>query len=131
VLLTGASIVLPGRAPVQADIVFDEDAPGADLRIVEIGDLGGITARDTIDAHGLFAHFAADAAPLAPGPAPAFVLRTGRDSGQQRGLALRRPAHPRICRIDLSLRMGVMRETDATFAAAGGATAHLAHAARR
>jgi beta-lactamase class A len=58
-LIRGASIVLPGRAPVRADIAADfEDAGGRATiaRITEVGDLGAAEARDTLDLEGLFLH---------------------------------------------------------------------------
>jgi hypothetical protein len=79
VLILGASVVLPGRAPVRADLAIDEDAPGRGWRIIEAGDLEGTIARDTINARGLFLHV--NAPSLAPGPAPDLTIRRAADPG--------------------------------------------------
>jgi beta-lactamase class A len=79
VLILGASVVLPGRAPVRADLAIDEDAPGRDWRVIEAGDLEGTIARDTVDARGLFLHVSAPS--LAPGPAPDLTIRHAADPG--------------------------------------------------
>jgi beta-lactamase class A len=73
VLLLGGSVVLPGRLPVRADIVVDEDAPGAGWRVVEVGDLEGTSARDTLPLHGMFVRFE-DAGAIGPGAMPAFSV---------------------------------------------------------
>jgi beta-lactamase class A len=84
-LIRGGAIVLPGATPVAADVVIDyEDEGGRRVgaRIVEVGDLAGTEAHDTIDATGLFLHVRADTAgallPLPRSPA-AFVIRRGAD----------------------------------------------------
>jgi beta-lactamase class A len=58
-LIRGASIVLSGRVPVRADIAADfDDAGGRAMlaRITEVGDLGALEARDTLDLQGMFLH---------------------------------------------------------------------------
>jgi hypothetical protein len=77
VLIAGGRVVVAGAAPVRADLLIDEDAPGTGWRLVEAGDLLDPVARDTIDATLAFLHFAA---PLGPGPLPGFTIRTSEDS---------------------------------------------------
>jgi beta-lactamase class A len=86
VLVRGAAILVPGASrPVPADIVFDEDGPGEGWRIVEIGDVAGVVARDTIDASGLVLHIRDEpgALPLRPGVSPHFVIRRGVDPASE------------------------------------------------
>src|SRR5690606_1593720 len=85
VLVLGGTVVIPGLPPYRADLAvnFDEPLERRGGRIVEIGDLAELAARDTIDASGLFIHPAAEALEAASGGgrwirvgAPAsFVLR--------------------------------------------------------
>jgi hypothetical protein len=57
-LVTGGTLVLPGRAPVRADLAINyADAvarTGGSVR--EVGDLADAVAIDTVDAAGLFVH---------------------------------------------------------------------------
>jgi len=55
-LITGASIVLPGREPIRADVtVRYEDALDRTEGVVgEVGDLGNIEALEVLDAAGLY-----------------------------------------------------------------------------
>jgi hypothetical protein len=57
-LVVGAHVVLPGRAPMLADIAINYDDPVArtGARIREVGDLQAVQAIDTIDVAGLFLH---------------------------------------------------------------------------
>lgn len=58
ILITGGSVVLPGVAPMRADVAMNyEDAlRGGRARVREVGDLSAVVALDTIDAAGLFLH---------------------------------------------------------------------------
>jgi hypothetical protein len=58
ILITGASIVLPGKEPMRADIAMNyEDAlRKGRARVREVGDLSDVVALDTVDASGLFIH---------------------------------------------------------------------------
>lgn len=62
-LVLGGSIVLPGLAPIAADIAINFDDPVARTggRIRDIGDLSATIAVDTIDATGAFLHPRAEA----------------------------------------------------------------------
>lgn len=57
-LIVGAHVILPGRAPMLADIAINYDDPVArtGARIREVGDLQAVQAIDTIDVTGLFLH---------------------------------------------------------------------------
>ncbi|MFO7259867.1 MAG: serine hydrolase [bacterium] len=87
VLVLGGTVVIPGLPPYRADLAINYDEPleRRGGRIIDIGDLAELTARDTIDATGLFIHPAASALESAPGGgrwirvgAPAsFTLRRG------------------------------------------------------
>ena len=57
-LVRAGSIILPGMAPVVADIAVNFDDPVARVggRVREIGDLAAAIAVDTLDATGLFLH---------------------------------------------------------------------------
>jgi hypothetical protein len=87
VLIRGIAVVLPGRAPVRVDIVLDEDGPGRGWRVLEVGDLEGTIARDTIAGDGLFLHVegeaGGDAILAAPAPAPDFTVRRGAAAGSE------------------------------------------------
>jgi beta-lactamase class A len=83
-VIRGGSVVLPGTPPYRADIAVDGAAVGgpAVTQIVDIGDLLGAAARDTIDATGLFIHVRpVDGGPpsLQPGVFPELEVRTGAD----------------------------------------------------
>jgi hypothetical protein len=80
-LVRGGTVVLPGMDPYRADLAVDYADPLSREggRIVEVGDLAGAAARDTLDAAGLFVHSAPGAAP-APGAPAAFTLRRGREA---------------------------------------------------
>jgi hypothetical protein len=60
ILITGGSLVLPGRltAVIRADvtITYDDAVARTGPRIREVGDLEGAIALDTVDARGLFLH---------------------------------------------------------------------------
>jgi hypothetical protein len=58
VVITGASVVIPGGAPVRLDLSFNYDDPlrKGRARLREIGDLDDVVAFDTIAAPGLFIH---------------------------------------------------------------------------
>jgi hypothetical protein len=59
-LITGGSLVLPGRRPavIRADLAltYDDAVARTDPRIREVGDLEGTIALDTVNARGLFLH---------------------------------------------------------------------------
>jgi len=58
VVVTGASLVIPGQVPVRVDIAMNYDDPlrKGRARVREIGDLDDVVALDTIAAPGLFIH---------------------------------------------------------------------------
>ena len=58
ILVTGASVVLPGKEPMRADIAmnYDDALLGGRARVREVGDLSAVAALDTVDATGLFLH---------------------------------------------------------------------------
>lgn len=86
-VIRNATVVIPGLQPYRADIAVDvQDGPimRDDGSIVEIGDLGGVLARDDFEAEGLFVHFMSEALDvraghnaIRPGAAAAFVVRAG------------------------------------------------------
>ncbi|MBR9989812.1 MAG: serine hydrolase [Gemmatimonadetes bacterium] len=86
-LIHGGHIVLPGMAPYRADISINGRSVGgpAETQIMEIGDLEGTEARDTIDATGLFVHAVTpDGIPsLQPGMSPAFRIRRTADPASE------------------------------------------------
>ena len=57
-LVTGGTLVLPGRAPIRADLGINYADPVARTggTVREVGDLTEATAIDTVDARGLFLH---------------------------------------------------------------------------
>ena len=85
VLVRGGSVVIPGHEPYRADLAVDIQDTRLrrdDARIVEIGDLEGVLARDTIDATGAFIHMlpaaldTLDGRPaLRPGAPAAYTIR--------------------------------------------------------
>jgi len=89
VVLVGGTVVVPGLPPYRADITvnFADPLARTGSSIVDIGDLPGALARDTIDATGLFIHPSPSAlraqadgpAFLAPGSPADFVIRRGAD----------------------------------------------------
>lgn len=58
ILVTGASVVLPGKEPMRVDIAmnYDDALLGGRARVREVGDLSAVVALDTVDAAGLFLH---------------------------------------------------------------------------
>jgi beta-lactamase class A len=83
-IIRGGTVVLDGMAPYRADIAIDAAAVGgpASTQIVDIGDLLGTEARDTIDAAGLFLHPSLSVArrgSLQPGMPADFTVRRGAD----------------------------------------------------
>ncbi|HKJ92147.1 MAG TPA: hypothetical protein VJ957_03210, partial [Longimicrobiales bacterium] len=88
-IVAGGTVVAPGLPPYAADLAIDYSRPlrREGGRIVEIGDLSGVTARDTLDATGLYVHLpvtdTSDAAGphIEPGETPArFDIRRGPES---------------------------------------------------
>jgi hypothetical protein len=84
-IVRGGHIVLPGMQPYRADISINGRSVGgpAETQIVDIGDLDGVEARDTIDAAGLFIHASTpDGMPsLQPGmPAHLSIRRSADDA---------------------------------------------------
>ena len=61
VLVRGGWVVVPDADPVRLDValVFDDPVARTGLTLGEIGDLDGVTARDTVDAAGAFLHVTA------------------------------------------------------------------------
>ncbi|MEW5928994.1 MAG: M14 family zinc carboxypeptidase [Gemmatimonadota bacterium] len=92
-LVRGARVALPGAQPFRADLAVDyQDAPArTGGRVVDVGDLAELAARDTLDATGLFLHpasamLAGDAAgrgALATGAPAYFTLRRGPEPGSE------------------------------------------------
>ena len=86
-VIRGGRIVLPGMDAYRADISINGRSVGgpAETQIIEIGDLEGTEARDTIDATGLFVHAATqDRTPsLQPGMAPVFQVRRSADPSSE------------------------------------------------
>jgi hypothetical protein len=93
-LIRGGTIVVPGVTPVRADIAVNLDDEGGDpavATITEIGDLGELEARDTLDASGLFLHTHAEEAlgdaetpgRLLPRMRAVFVLRRTADPASE------------------------------------------------
>jgi hypothetical protein len=81
-VVRGGRVVIPGMEPYRADVAVEyADALSREGgRIVEVGDLAGLVARDTVDATGLFLHPAPGVGP-APGAPAAFTLRRGPGAG--------------------------------------------------
>jgi hypothetical protein len=63
VLVRGAQLVLPGRAPaaVELTILYDEPVARTGGRVREVGDLAGAIALDTLTLDGLYLHPAPEA----------------------------------------------------------------------
>lgn len=81
-LILGGTVVLAGHEAYRADIAIDAAAVGgpAGTQVVDVGDLIGTAARDSLDAAGLFIHIEADGdgrRDLQPGHYPRLRLRTG------------------------------------------------------
>src|SRR5690554_6542540 len=55
-LVSGGTVALPGLPPLRADVLvsFRHSLAGRDGRIVDIGDLGDVRARQVVDATGLY-----------------------------------------------------------------------------
>jgi predicted deacylase len=88
VLVRGGQIVLPGMAPLVADVGlnYDDAVARTGPRVREVGDLSAVVAIDTIDASGLFLHPRPEALTtgnaagyLTIGARAAFDLRAGAD----------------------------------------------------
>jgi hypothetical protein len=90
-VIRGGTVVIPGFEPYRADIAIDletgfERAP----RVVEIGDLPEVQARDTVDAAGLYVHPAPFAGSgerityLRIGAVPNFVITQTADATGKR-----------------------------------------------
>jgi hypothetical protein len=83
-LLRGGRIVVGTSAPIRADVALRFDDPAARLkaRYVEIGDLDGLVATDTMDASGLFLHMRpGEEGIVRPGDRARLVVRRGEDPG--------------------------------------------------
>lgn len=63
VLVRGAQLVLPGRAPARVDLtlLYDDAVARTGARVREVGDLAGAIALDTLTLDGLFLHPAPEA----------------------------------------------------------------------
>jgi hypothetical protein len=57
-LVRGASVVLPGAAPIRADLALNYEEPVArrEPRVVQVGDLARVIALDTLDVAGMYLH---------------------------------------------------------------------------
>ena len=92
-LVLGGTVVIPGLPPYRADLAINYDEPleRRGGRIIEIGDLAELTARDTIDARGLFIHPSTSALEEGTGGArwirvgavASFTLRRGLEEGSE------------------------------------------------
>ena len=89
-LVRGGSIVLPGMAPIAADVAINFEDPVARTggRIRDVGDLSGSIAVDTLDATGSFLHPRPEALTtngprgyLTVGARAAIDIRAGVDTG--------------------------------------------------
>ena len=87
--MRGGRIVLPGLAPMVADLAINFEDPVARTggRIRDVGDLAGTIAVDTIDATGAFIHPRAEALTstgpkgyLTVGARAALDIRAGADT---------------------------------------------------
>ncbi|HUF13843.1 MAG TPA: M14 family zinc carboxypeptidase [Longimicrobiales bacterium] len=69
-LVRGGYLVVPGLEPVRADLMIEYRDPvrRRDGFIIEVGDLGGRDAIDTLDVDGLYVVAAAEALELSHGP---------------------------------------------------------------
>lgn len=85
-LIRGGSVVFGSLAPVRLDVAvnYDEPLPRTGGRVVEVGDLEGLVARDTVDATGLYIHpdpmalgYRTPSPSLGPGASASFVFRRG------------------------------------------------------
>ena len=86
-LILGGQVVVPGRAPLRADVAVNFDDAVARPPVRDIGDLSDAVAIDTIDAAGLFVHAGEGAlaptgrgASLMVGAPAALVVRRGPDA---------------------------------------------------
>lgn len=92
-LVRGGTIVVPGVPPVRADMAVNFEDEGGDparATITEVGDLGELLARDTLDVSGLFLHATGDdvtpAGPpghLLPRMQARFVIRRSADPSSE------------------------------------------------
>jgi hypothetical protein len=85
-LVTGGHVVLPGAAPIRADLAirFDDSSARTGPKIAEIGDLADISAVDTVRAEGLFLHVEADDSGAIARGAPACIeARRGPEPGTE------------------------------------------------
>jgi hypothetical protein len=91
-VIRGGTVVIPGFEPYRADIAVDlETGFERSPRVVEVGDLAELQARDTINATGLFVHPAsaalgASAEPgyLRIGAMPTFVITESAEQTSKR-----------------------------------------------
>ena len=89
VLVMGGQVVLPGRAPVRADVAinYDDAVARTGGRVADVGDLRETIGIDTVDADGLFLH-----------PRDTSLTTSGRDMWLRIGAAavidVRRRADP-------------------------------------
>jgi hypothetical protein len=94
VLLRGGTIVVPGLEPYRADVGIEFPVPfqREDGEVASIGDLGGYTASEEVDAGGLFLHprpeaLRGDAGShpvLGDGSPACFDVRVGADAASER-----------------------------------------------
>lgn len=88
-LVLGGTLAIPGLAPLRADVAvnFSDPLLLTEGRITEIGDLGEMDARDTLDVGGLVLHPSPEALrtqagrpALGPGAPASFVVRRTADA---------------------------------------------------
>ncbi len=85
-LVRGGQLVLPGMAPLRADLAinYDDAVARSGGRVRDVGDLADMVAIDTIEADGLYLHPAPDA--ITPTPAgPMLRLGTPAEIDLRRG----------------------------------------------
>lgn len=91
-LIRGGQIVVPGLAPLRADLAvnFADPLLRVEGRITDVGDLREVDARDTLEVEGLFLHPQAEALrthagrpTLGPGAPASFVVRRSEDPASE------------------------------------------------
>lgn len=99
-LILGGRIVLPGAEPYRADVAVDITHSGSAPRasIADVGDLGHLMARDTVDATGLFVHTEAGRNPAYFGDGGVAVvwIRRGPDPSSEAVWVVRDGAARRV-----------------------------------
>ena len=113
-LVRGGRIVLPGLAPIVADLAINFEDPVARTggRVRDVGDLAGTIAVDTIDATGSFIHPRAEALTsngpkgyLTIGSRAALDIRAGADTTS----AIKRRIEERLSSCHPERQRGILR----------------------